>query len=242
MEELDFQPLLDQFRDKAFQRGEQVILGHFGTVQTLLSLIFGKPVNVKLTGQREENGNIMRQVQLRCGEEVICWANTVISKELNRKDVLRDIITGSLGLGQIVFLRQIPTRRNLIEVGRDEGAFWRTYVIEGTRLHLKIHEYFHREPFEKVGWIHKKGSKTATHGSKMAVTDDEGETHDFSKFVAIGVQEDGGTFRAIEDELLTYQEGLGILLEGAEVLGEIASGLMSGQKSEEIEGGKRDGE
>ena len=159
MEELDFQSLLDQFRDNAFQRGEQVILGHFGTVQTLLSLIFGKPVNVKLTGQREENGTIMRQVQLCCGDEVTCWANTVIPKELNRKDVLKDIIAGSLGLGQIVFLRQIPNRRNLIEVGRDEVAFWRTYVIEGPRLHLKIHEYFPREPFEKVGWIHKKGSK-----------------------------------------------------------------------------------
>ncbi|GAI06159.1 unnamed protein product [marine sediment metagenome] len=64
----------------------------------------------------------------------------------------------------------------------------------------------------------------------MVVTDDEGKTHDFSKFVAIGVQEDGGIFRAIEDELLTDQEALGILLEGAEVLGEIASGIITGQK------------
>ncbi|KKK56183.1 hypothetical protein LCGC14_3067120, partial [marine sediment metagenome] len=34
MEELDFQGLLDQFSAEGFERGEQVILGHFGTVQT----------------------------------------------------------------------------------------------------------------------------------------------------------------------------------------------------------------
>jgi len=63
--------------------------------------------------------------------------------------------------------------------------------------------------------------------SKMVVTDEEGNTYEFSKFVLIGAQEDGGIFRAIEDELLTNQEALGILLEGAEVLGEIASGIMA---------------
>ena len=38
-------------------------------------------------------------------------------------------------------------------IGRDRTGFWRTYAIEGPEVYLEIHEYFPREPFEKVGWI-----------------------------------------------------------------------------------------
>ena len=66
MEELDFRGLLDHFASQGFQREEQVILGHFGTVQTLLSLIFGDPVNVRLTDQKEKHSEIARSVYLVC--------------------------------------------------------------------------------------------------------------------------------------------------------------------------------
>ena len=48
MEELDFQGLLDKFNTDGFQKGEQIILANFGTNQTLLSLIFQTPANVRI--------------------------------------------------------------------------------------------------------------------------------------------------------------------------------------------------
>ena len=52
MEELDFQALLDTFRSNGFQAGERAILGHFGTVQTLLTLIFNVPERCTWSGRR----------------------------------------------------------------------------------------------------------------------------------------------------------------------------------------------
>lgn len=157
MEELDFQGLLDQFNSKGFQRGEQVILGHFGTVQTLLSLIFGVPVNVRDIQMEEqeggEEGAIIRRVKLMANNRVVCEATSNIPVERNRFDVVHDITSGKLGLGQIVVVNEVPNKRVLLEVGRDTDAFWRTYAIEGPDLYIKIHEHFPRKPFEEVGWI-----------------------------------------------------------------------------------------
>jgi len=156
MEELDFKGLLDHFTKKGFQRGEQVILGHFGTVQTLLSLIFEEPCNVYDIRMDEKDGEIVRTINLRAGgpdEVVVCEAMSHIPIDRNRFDVVHDITSGKLGLGQIVVVHEIPNHRVLSEVGHDNKAFWRTYVIEGPNLIIEIHEHFPREPFEKVGWI-----------------------------------------------------------------------------------------
>ena len=161
MEELDFKGLLGHFARLGFQREEQVILGHFGTVQTLLSLIFGKPVHVRLKTQGEENGEINRVVELVCGETIVCFASTRIPVLKNSPEVLQEISDGALGLGQIVRKLEIPNRRNLMTVGRDHRSFWRTYSIEGPNLFLKISEGFPRPPFEEIGWTKKE---EATHG------------------------------------------------------------------------------
>ncbi len=157
MEELDFQGLLDQFNAAGLERGEQVILGHFGTVQTLLSLIFREPVKVKLLEQEsrdnESENEILRSVHLLCEIGIVCYATTHIPLERNHPDVLADISAGTLGLGQIVVMHEIPNKRVLASVGRNPHAFWRRYTIEGPELLLQIHEYFPREPFEEVGWL-----------------------------------------------------------------------------------------
>ncbi|MBA7653796.1 hypothetical protein ES703_61657 [subsurface metagenome] len=156
MEELDFQGLLDHFKLEGFQRGEQVILGNFGTVQTLLSLIFMVPVNVYDIKMEELNREIIRTVHLRAGgpdQAVVCEAKSRIPIDRNGFDVVHDIRSGKLGLGQIVVVNEIPNHRVLNEVARDDFAFWRTYTIEGPGLFIEIHEHFPREPFEAVGWI-----------------------------------------------------------------------------------------
>lgn len=152
MEELNFQELLDRFHKDGFTRGEQVILANFGTNQTILSIIFGAPANIRLTNQHEQNGEIIRMVEIRANETVVCYATSHIPRARNRGDVILDIVAGKLGLGQIVVTHNLPNRRALLDVGRDRASFWRTYTIEGPEVYLKIHEHFPRKPFLEAGW------------------------------------------------------------------------------------------
>lgn len=153
MEELNIDALLEQFRDQGFERGEKVILGHFGTVQSLLSLIFDTPVRVQLVDQRSQDEEIVRKVTLMAGEVAVCHALSRIPEAKNRRDVIYEIYGGSLGLGQIVVKYMIPSRRSIEVVGRDAAGFWRDYIIAGPSLWIRIHEFFPRKPFEEVGWL-----------------------------------------------------------------------------------------
>lgn len=153
MEELNIDALLEQFRDQGFERGEKVILGYFGTVQSLLSLIFDTVVTVHLHDQRTQDGEIVRNVTLLAGEVAVCNALSRIPEVKNRRDVIDDISAGNLGLGQIVVKYQIPTLRYIEDVGRDAIGFWRDYVIAGPSLRIRINEFFERKPFEDVGWL-----------------------------------------------------------------------------------------
>ena len=151
MEELDLNNLLETLKD--FDRGEQVILGQFGTLQTLLSLVFGQSITVKLVNQHEEEGAIVRQVQLMAGDNLLCCAISRIPKSRNRDSVIHDISSGQLGLGQIIARHQLSTWYSLTGVGRDRCAFWRAYTIDGPEIHIQINETFRREPFEAIGWV-----------------------------------------------------------------------------------------
>ena len=155
MEELDFQALLDTFRSNGFQAGERAILGHFGTVQTLLTLIFNAPVTVHLVEQKRHQGNIMRSVSLMAGDRTVCEALSHIPEDRNLPEVLRDIWAGNMGLGQIISLHALPNKHKLIMVGRDEVSFYRRYNISGMGLDLDIYESFPRQPFVKVGWLNQ---------------------------------------------------------------------------------------
>lgn len=151
MEELDFQALLDRFNAQGFEPWERVILGHFGTVQTLLSLIFNAPVVVKLIDQTEDDGVIIRQTHLVAGQYAVCYATSHIGRSQNRADIIGEVLAGKLGLGQIVAGLGMVNRRDLTNVGRNDYQFWRRYFLLGPGLRLEITEVFPREPFEAVG-------------------------------------------------------------------------------------------
>jgi len=156
VEELDFQALLDKFDDDGFQRGEQVVLANFGTNQTLLTLIFQCPANVKNITIEETEEVITRNVDLITGEQVVGHATTLIPKARNSKLVWDAVKAGQLGLGQIIVTYNLPTKRNLVDVGHDDVAFWRTYRIEGADVFFEIYEYYPRQPFEEVDWIQRR--------------------------------------------------------------------------------------
>jgi len=160
VEELDFDVLLNRFRQDGFTRGEKVILANFGTNQTLLSLIFDQPCRLQLIGQGEKEGLIHRLVHLWYGDVLACIANTTIPRARNREDAVFDILSGRLGLGQIVVVHNLPNRRKLLEIGRDAATFWRTYAIEGPEVYMEIHEHFPRKPFIDVGWVGRYDMET----------------------------------------------------------------------------------
>ena len=153
MEELDFKALLGRFDKDGYTRGEQIILANYGTNQTLLTIIFGTPCEVKVIEQKLVNSGYIRQVHLICDGEIVCYASTVIPKARNRADVIEDILAEKLGLGQIVVSRAIANHRTILDIGHDRTSFWRTYAIEGLELYLEITEKFPREPFVTEGFI-----------------------------------------------------------------------------------------
>jgi chorismate-pyruvate lyase len=159
MEEMDFQGLLDRFNQGHYTRGEAVILSNFGTNQTMLSIIFNQPCRLEVEDQGmryyppgDTEGYIHRKVHLVYGKWRACEATTKIPLAYNCQAVLDMVLAGTRGLGQIVVELNLPNRRVLLDVGRDDKAFWRTYAIEGAELHFEVHEYFPREPLLAVGW------------------------------------------------------------------------------------------
>jgi len=156
VEELDFQGLLDRFEEGGFQKGEQVILANFGTNQTLLTLIFQKPANVKNITGSDAHGVITRNVDLIAGDQVVGHATTHIPRDRNRSHIWDAVKARKLGLGQIIVTYNLSSKRNLVDVGHDDQAFWRTYTIEGPDVFFEISEHYPRQPFEAVGWIEKK--------------------------------------------------------------------------------------
>lgn len=153
MEEMDFKSMLDKFAAGGFQKGEQVILSNFGTNQTLLSIIFQAPNEIKILSMQDNESFIYRAVELYCAGEQVCFAQTTIPKNKNKAEVMADVLEGKLGLGQIVVKHNLPNKRVLKRIGRDATHFWRTYVIEGPDVFLEITEDFPREPFILMGWL-----------------------------------------------------------------------------------------
>ncbi len=150
MEELHVEQLLKEF--KGFEVGERVILGHFGTVQTLLALIWDEPIYVELVGQYFTT-ELVRTVNLRAGDRIVCRAKSKIPNEGNHANVMLDIMGGKLGLGQILARHDLQTHRKLLSVGRDKDEFWRTYIIKGEYVFIEIHESFPRGIYKEIGWL-----------------------------------------------------------------------------------------
>ena len=105
MEELNIPEVLGRLEPYRLGPVERVLAAHTGTVQLLLSLYFGSPVDVTLVEQSEKLGEIQRRVSLvvRCTCKEACFARSVIPLSANKSEVLVDVRQGRLGIGQIVF-------------------------------------------------------------------------------------------------------------------------------------------
>lgn len=154
-EEQHVEELLRDFSIAAFEIGERVILGHFGTVQTLLALILNTPIRVEVVDQiiKQHPDTVFRKVKLMAGNQNICDATSKIPCKGVQADVLNDILNKTMGLGQIIAKYDLNVKRLLMDVGHNSYFFWRTYSIVAPELTMEIHELFHKEPFKEIGFL-----------------------------------------------------------------------------------------
>jgi len=113
---------------------EKVILCNDGTVQTLLSVIFGVPVRVEVLSQSESDSYIVRWSRLVAEYSpdniiVVCLAESIISKKTKYKGFITGITEKHMGIGQLISSVKIDTQRSIVGIYADDNVFARTYTI-----------------------------------------------------------------------------------------------------------------
>jgi hypothetical protein len=116
MEELDIPAVLARLNRYNLSPIERVLAAHTGTVQLLLSLYFGSPVEVALAEQSEEVGEIRRRASL------------VVS-----------------GTGQVAVKHRIPTERRIREIAVTPMQICRKYIMQDPGLYYAVTEVFPRD-------------------------------------------------------------------------------------------------
>lgn len=146
MEELDIPSALKLLEPYDLCPIERVLAGHTGTVQVLLSLWFNDAVVVQVQEQIENPGGIERKVHLVLSkrELVVATATSVIPRLSNLPKVMKDVEEQILGLGQIAVKHEIPTSRQIIDLGATDELLSRKYIMEGQGLRYIITENFYR--------------------------------------------------------------------------------------------------
>lgn len=142
---------------------EKVILANTGTVQTLLSVVFGVPIRVEVIAQTESDSYIVRWVRLVAdygGGELItvALAESIIDKNTDLNGFLNGIREKNFGIGQLLSACCIRTERTLLGFYCDKNVFTRTYNIStygsdvkvGRQLNITITEVFQKDAFRRL--------------------------------------------------------------------------------------------
>ena len=150
MEVLDIPGLLSMLEPHDLNPIERLLVGHTGTNQLHLALWFGDNVDVVLGQQTQDEEMISREVDLVLHETrtIVCHATSKIPLAQNRREVLDDVLSGRLGIGQIAAKYRIPTERTLRKVQLNNKWITRTYQMKGTGLLYIITESFPRLLFQ----------------------------------------------------------------------------------------------
>lgn len=142
---------------------EKVILANEGTVQTLMSVIFGVPIKVEVLSQTEAENYIVRWIKLVAdyggGETItVCLAESIIDKNNVFEGFLTGIREKIMGIGQLLSACGIRTQRELLGFYSDKNTFSRNYSISthgydikaGRGFKIIITEVFQKEAFRRL--------------------------------------------------------------------------------------------
>lgn len=142
---------------------ERVILANSGTVQTLLSVLFGVPIKVEVISQIEKENYFVRWSKLVADfspeiKFTVCLAESVISKDIIYKGFITGIRERTIGIGQLISALKIQTERKLLGFYNDSISFSRTYSIESinnneidkNQLYIIITEVFPKDVYKRL--------------------------------------------------------------------------------------------
>ncbi len=142
---------------------EKVILANEGTVQTLMSVVFGVPIKVEVLSQTEAENYIVRWVRLVAdyGNNLtvtVCLAESIIDKNSVFNGFLTGIREKSMGIGQLLSACGIRTQRELLGFYSDKNTFSRNYSIStfgydvkaGRGFKIIITEVFQKDAFKRL--------------------------------------------------------------------------------------------
>ena len=142
---------------------EKVILANEGTVQTLMSVVFGVPIKIEVLSQTEAETYIVRWVRLVAdyggGEAItVCLAESIIDKKTEFQGFLTGIREKNMGIGQLLSACGIRTQRELLGFYSDKNTFSRNYSISthgydiraGRGFKIIITEIFQKDAFKRL--------------------------------------------------------------------------------------------
>ncbi|HKE74818.1 MAG TPA: hypothetical protein VKB57_14450 [Acidimicrobiales bacterium] len=137
---VDLSALLEQIR--GFSPLQRILLATAGTLQGALSAYFGAPVTIEVRSQSLQHTTVHREVDLVCKELDLVACSAVTEIEVRDPRIRELIADGTVGLGQIVALLGVRANFELVDVGSDDGTFWRRYHMAGDGFDYLITETF----------------------------------------------------------------------------------------------------
>ncbi len=132
---------------------EKILLAEIGTVEQVLSIIVDANVKVEVIKQVEhEDGVIEREVNITCNhsDEPIIIARSSINANLLPNDVVDDIRSKKLSIGNIIHRHSLETFRRIIEIGYDHTSdiLYKVYdIIYNGKRAISIREEIIRSRF-----------------------------------------------------------------------------------------------
>ncbi len=175
--EINIQQLIDKL-PTGINPLERIILCHDGTVQTLLSILFGVPVKVEVLSQQTVGDiGILRWTKLVAvypaksaklpdvhidpsGSDMVhpprevtaCLAESIIPFRNNPEGFMTAITEQKMGIGQILKATALNQERHVFGLYADENVIARNYCISGD-VNIIITETFPRGALRKAGEI-----------------------------------------------------------------------------------------
>ena len=127
---------------------ERIILASTGTVQDLLSVIFGVPVRVEVISQLNYDTVLVRWAKLIADDPeplTVALAESVIPYRKNNPEFIGAMGDRDIGIGYAINRLGITTERHILGVTTNDDTFARTYQIRGDMIDVLITESFNRE-------------------------------------------------------------------------------------------------
>jgi len=146
----DIEETLSMLADEDLSTLERVILASTGTVQDLLSVIFGTPVRIEVISQLNYDTVLVRWTKLITDNPdpmTVALAESVIPYEKNNPEFIGMMGDRDIGIGYAINKLGIPTERTILGIHVDGDTFARSYQIRGEMIDVLITESFNVEMY-----------------------------------------------------------------------------------------------